>query len=103
MAAAVELNATSWNCPNIELPIAAILNVIRIDGSKYTGPKLIESSAEIATLLTWWLLISGSYRVNLPDGRVQTVTYKADHQGGFVADVKYEGEAIYPPEPKVFT
>ena len=38
MAAAVELNATSWNCPNIELPIAAILNVIRIDGSKYTGP-----------------------------------------------------------------
>jgi hypothetical protein len=31
--------------------------------------------------------------VNLPDGRVQTVTYTADHYGGFVADVKYEGEA----------
>ena len=29
--------------------------------------------------------------VNLPDGRVQTVTNTAD--GGFVADVKYEGEA----------
>jgi hypothetical protein len=42
----------------------------------------------------------GSYRVNLPDGRVQTVTYKADNYGGFVADVKYEGEAVYPPEPK---
>ena len=41
---------------------------------------------------------SGSYRVNLPDGRVQTVTYTADHYGGFVADVKYEGEAQYPPE-----
>merc|ERR1712226_414754 len=43
--------------------------------------------------------VLGSYTVNLPDGRVQTVTYKADHQGGFVADVKYEGEAQYPPEP----
>jgi len=37
--------------------------------------------------------------VNLPDGRVQTVTYRADEYGGFVADVRYEGEAEYPPEP----
>lgn len=44
--------------------------------------------------------VLGSYTVNLPDGRVQTVTYKADHYGGFVADVKYEGTAAYPPEPK---
>merc|ERR1711981_661184 len=40
----------------------------------------------------------GEYRVNLPDGRVQIVTYKAD-ENGFVADVKYEGEATYPEEP----
>ena len=26
------------------------------------------------------------------------MTYTADHYGGFVADVKYEGEAQYPPE-----
>lgn len=48
----------------------------------------------------YYFIFSGSYRVNLPDGRVQTVTYKADNYGGFVADVKYEGEAVYPPEPK---
>ena len=44
--------------------------------------------------------ISGEYRVALPDGRTQIVTYKADHYGGFVADVKYEGTAVYPPAPK---
>merc|ERR1711915_262224 len=44
--------------------------------------------------------VHGSYQVNLPDGRVQTVTYTADHYNGFVADVKYEGVPQYPPEPK---
>merc|ERR1739844_220474 len=42
--------------------------------------------------------VVGTYRVNLPDGRAQVVTYTADHYGGFVADVKYEGDAQYPPE-----
>merc|ERR1711944_47714 len=45
--------------------------------------------------------VSGSYQVNLPDGRVQTVTYTADHYNGFVADVSYEGVPHY-PEAKAY-
>ena len=40
--------------------------------------------------------VTGSYSVALPDGRVQTVTYTADHYNGYVADVKYEGTPVYP-------
>merc|ERR1712038_1618592 len=38
---------------------------------------------------------AGEYRVNLPDGRVQIVSYTANADG-YVADVRYEGDAIYP-------
>merc|ERR1712130_402603 len=45
-------------------------------------------------------VVKGEYRVELPDGRVQIVTYHADHYNGFVADVKYEGTAKpYVPAP----
>lgn len=41
---------------------------------------------------------TGVYRTLLPDGRVQIVSYKAD-ENGYVADVKYQGEAKYDYKP----
>merc|ERR1711962_1881570 len=40
--------------------------------------------------------VIGRYVVQLPDGRVQTVTYKADPYNGYIADVQYKGTPVYP-------
>ncbi|KYQ54340.1 Pro-resilin, partial [Trachymyrmex zeteki] len=42
--------------------------------------------------------VRGEYRVQLPDGRTQIVTYTADWRTGFHADVRYEGTPIYPDQ-----
>ncbi|XP_063888691.1 pro-resilin-like [Scylla paramamosain] len=38
----------------------------------------------------------GVYTVRLPDTRLQTVTYVVEGDKGYVADVKYDGEAQFP-------
>ena len=43
--------------------------------------------------------VAGSFTIALPDGRIQTTTYTADHTNGFVADVTYSGNAVFPPAP----
>merc|ERR1712106_971518 len=46
-------------------------------------------------------VVSGSYTVALPDGRIQKVSYTADHVNGYVAEVTYEGVPVY-PEAKAY-
>merc|ERR1712157_277313 len=40
--------------------------------------------------------VQGSYSVALPDGRIQRVAYTSNGYDGYVADVAYEGTAVYP-------
>ena len=43
--------------------------------------------------------VQGTFVISLPDGRIQTTTYTADPVRGFIAEVTYQGEPVY-PEPK---
>jgi len=44
-------------------------------------------------------VVRGSYRIALPDGRTQVVTYEVHPVRGFEAKVEYEGTAQYPDSP----
>ena len=55
-------------------------------------------SYSLARAFSQTLRIASLFQVQLPDGRVQLVTYSvADQAAGYVADVSYSGEAIHVP------
>merc|ERR1712168_1569314 len=45
----------------------------------------------------------GQYVIALPDGRIQTTKYTADHVNGYIAEVSYQGTPVYPAEPKPYS
>merc|ERR1712121_390129 len=40
--------------------------------------------------------VHGFYHVQLPDGRLQKVTYTVNDYSGYIADVSYDGQAVHP-------
>ena len=42
--------------------------------------------------------VQGTFIIALPDGRVQTTKYTADPVRGYVAEVTYQGDPVYPQQ-----
>merc|ERR1711970_1397194 len=57
----------------------------------YSGSRFDASEADDGTAAR-----EGHYSVNLPDGRIQHVNYRANDAEGYVAEVTYDGQAVFP-------
>merc|ERR1719312_2027847 len=58
---------------------------------EYSGAAFSQSESNDGTGV-----VEGSYQVNLPDGRIQTVNYHANDIDGYIAEVSYSGATIAP-------
>merc|ERR1711892_248617 len=47
--------------------------------------------------------VKGQYVIALPDGRIQTTSYTADHVNGYIAEVTFQGTPVYPKEVKPYS
>ena len=45
-------------------------------------------------------VVSGSFTIALPDGRIQTTRYEASPRHGYRAQVSYQGQASHPSNNK---
>merc|ERR1712037_259740 len=63
---------------------------------EYSGAAFSQSESNDGTGV-----VEGSYSVNLPDGRIQTVNYHANDIDGYVAEVSYSGAAVAHAAPVV--
>merc|ERR1711935_64332 len=63
---------------------------------EYSGAAFSQSESNDGTGV-----VEGSYQVNLPDGRIQTVNYHANDYDGYVAEVSYSGAAVAHAAPVV--
>merc|ERR1711971_1509653 len=57
----------------------------------YSGSRFDASETDDGTAAR-----QGHYSVNLPDGRIQHVNYHANDIDGYVAEVTYDGQAVFP-------
>ena len=69
------------------------------DAAGNVNGKAINAPLETFLLGMFFFFFQGGYEVQLPDGRLQTVKYIADGKNGFIAEVSYSGEPVYPPPP----
>merc|ERR1712080_659205 len=99
---AVAHHAVAHHAPVVAHPVAhAVAEVYPDEISPYTYNYAVaddysKSNFNAAESNDGTGVVEGSYSVAFPDGRVQHVAYHANDIDGYVAEVTYDGTAVYP-------